>query len=346
MIYSEQQHFDSDYMEGAHPLILQRLLETNMEKTPGYGTDEYTKNAQEKIREACQCPTADVHFLVGGTQTNATVIDAVLSKYQGVIAADTGHIAVHEAGAIEANGHKVLTLAHELGKISASQVKEYLTRFYEDSSYEHMVIPGMVYISQPTEYGTLYSADEIDAIYQVCREYEIPLFIDGARLGYGLMAEGTDVTLPFLAKHCDLFYIGGTKVGALFGEAVVCTKPGLLKHFLTMTKQNGALLAKGRILGIQFDTLFTDELYLKISKHAIDMAMKLKRALLDKGYRLLLDSPTNQQFVILENQKMRELEEKVTFSKWEYVDENHTAVRFATSWATREEDLDALIAML
>lgn len=346
MEYSKQQHFDSDYMEGAHPRILERLLATNLEKTPGYGTDDYCVSAKSKIRSACECPEAEVHFLVGGTQANATVIDAILANYQGVIAADTGHIAVHEAGAIEASGHKVITIPHQDGKVSAEKVKDYLTRFYADGTYTHMVMPGMVYISHPTEYGTLYSAEELSELYEVCQEYQLPLFVDGARLGYGLMATNTDVTLPFLAKHCDVFYIGGTKVGALFGEAVVCTKPGLLKQFVTITKQHGALMAKGRLLGIQFDTLFTQDLYFNIARHAILMAEKLKEAFLNKGYPLFIDSPTNQQFVVLENEKMKELSEKVTFSVWEPVDENHTAVRFATSWATKEEDIDSLIAML
>lgn len=346
MEYSKQQHFDSDYMEGAHPKILERLMATNMEKTPGYGSDNYCESAKNKIRSACECPDAEVHFLVGGTQTNATVIDAILANYQGVLAAETGHIAVHEAGAIEASGHKILTLPHHLGKISAAAVREYLEKFYADGTYTHMVMPGMVYISHPTEYGTLYTAEELAALYEVCQDYEIPLFVDGARLGYGLMATNTDISLPFLAKHCDVFYIGGTKVGALFGEAVVCTKPGLMKQFFTVIKQHGALLAKGRLLGIQFDTLFTDDLYFHIARHAIVMAEQLKEALVSKGYSLFIDSPTNQQFVVLENDKMKELSEKVTFSIWEPVDENHTAVRFATSWATKEEDLKCLIDLL
>ena len=346
MEYSKQQHFDSDYMEGAHPKILQRLLETNMEKTPGYGTDAYCQSAKEKIQKACQCEDAEVHFLIGGTQTNATIIDAILANYQGVLAADSGHIACHEAGAIEATGHKVITLPHILGKISGAQVKEYLENFYNDSTYTHMVIPGMVYISHPTEYGTLYTAKELAELYEVCKEYELPLFVDGARLGYGLMANNADIDLPFLAKHCDVFYIGGTKVGALFGEAVVCTKPNLFKYFFTTTKQHGALLAKGRLLGIQFDTLFTDHLYFKIAKHAIQMAEKLKKAFIEKGYTLFVDSPTNQQFVILDNEKLELLAEKVTFSIWENVDDSHTAVRFATSWGTKEEDVDCLIEML
>lgn len=343
---SKRQHFESDYMEGAHPLILERLVATNLEKTPGYGTDDYCTSAKNKIREACECPEAEVHFLIGGTQTNATVIDGILSNYQGVLAADTGHIAIHEAGAIEASGHKVLTIPHSLGKINANSVREYLKRYYADSSYEHMVMPGMVYISHPTEYGTLYTAKELADLHEVCKEYDIPLFVDGARLGYGLMATDTDIDLPYLAKNCDVFYIGGTKVGALFGEAVVCTKPGLLKHFFTVIKQHGALIAKGRLLGIQFDTLFTDRLYFEISRHAITMAEKLKRSLIAKEYQLFIDSPTNQQFVVLENKKMNELSEKVTFSVWEPVDETHTAVRFATSWATKEEDLDELIELL
>lgn len=346
MNYSEQQHFDSDYMEGAHPKILERLLATNLEKTPGYGTDEYCNSAKAKIAKACECEDAEIHFLIGGTQTNATVIDGILNNYEGVLAAETGHIAIHEAGAIEASGHKVLTLPHKEGKIDAKTVEDYLRRFYADGTYPHMVCPGMVYISHPTEYGTIYSAKELADLHTVCKQYDIPLFVDGARLGYGLMATGTDVTLPYLAKHCDVFYIGGTKVGAMFGEAVVCTKPGLLKHFFTVIKQHGALMAKGRLLGIQFDTLFTDDLYFEISRHAICFAEKLKKALIQKGYSLFLDSPTNQQFVILENEKMKELSEKVTFSVWEPVDEHHTAVRFATSWATKEEDIDALIALL
>ncbi len=338
-------NFGCDYLEGAHEKILARFIETNMEKEPGYGADKYTISAKKKILEACECPDGEVFLLVGGTQTNSTVIDAYLNNYQGVIAAPTGHIACHESGAIESCGHKVLTIPQHLGKINAGELKEFLVNFYEDETYEHQVIPGMVYISHPTEYGTLYTKAEFQAIYDVCKEYEMPLFVDGARLGYGLAAAETDVTLPDLAKLCDVFYIGGTKVGALCGEAVVFTKKAP-KFFFTTVKQHGALLAKGRLAGIQFDTLFTDDLYMEISKHAIRLANILKEGVLAKGYKLLIDSPTNQQFIILDNEKYAELKKQVAFSTWEKVDADHTAIRFATSWATKEEDIRALLELL
>ncbi|MBQ1241014.1 MAG: low specificity L-threonine aldolase, partial [Lachnospiraceae bacterium] len=295
-------NFGCDYLEGAHEKILARFIETNMEKEPGYGADKYTISAKKRILDACECPDGEVFLLVGGTQTNSTVIDAYLNNYQGVIAAPTGHIACHESGAIESCGHKVLTIPQHLGKIDAGELKEFLVNFYADETYEHQVIPGMVYISHPTEYGTLYTKAELEAIYTICKEYEMPLFVDGARLGYGLAADDTDVTLPDLAKLCDAFYIGGTKVGALCGEAVVFTKKAP-KFFFTTVKQHGALLAKGRLVGIQFDTLFTDDLYMEISKHAIHLANILKAGVLAKGYKLLLDSPTNQQFIIVDNEK-------------------------------------------
>ena len=337
-------YFENDYCEGAHQLILKRLTESNMEKVPGYGMDPYCSQAKEKIRNACGCPDGEVFFLVGGTQTNAVVIASMLNRYEGVLCAVTGHINAHEAGAIEFTGHKVLPLPQYDGKISATDLKEYLQTYYADGSYDHMVFPGMVYISHPTEYGTLYTKQELRDISGVCREYEIPLFMDGARLGYGLAAE-TDVTLKDIAELTDVFYIGGTKVGALCGEAVVFPKKAP-KHFFTMIKQQGALLAKGRLLGIQFDVLFTDNLYLEISKNAIETAAKLKAALKEKGYRLFINSPTKQIFVILENQKMKELGKKVKFSFWEKYDEDHTVVRFATSWATKMEDIDQLIGIL
>jgi len=339
-------HFDSDYLEGAHPEILRRLMETNMEKTSGYGTDIYCEEARKKIRKACNCPEAEVFFLMGGTQTNATVIDAILSRTEGVIAADTGHISIHEAGAIEASGHKVLALPHENGKLSASAIEKYIENFYDDGNHEHMVSPGMVYISHPTEYGTLYTKKELEEIRIVCHRHEIPLYLDGARLGYALVAKDTDITLEVIASNCDAFYIGGTKVGALFGEAVVFTKPNRIKHFLSIVKQHGALLAKGRLLGIQFDTLFDNNLYFEISKNAIEMADKLKGIFEEKGYKFFLKTPTNQQFIILENEKMKQLSEKVTFSFWETLDENHTVVRFATSWATNEDDVEKLRQIL
>lgn len=336
--------FENDYCEGAHETILKRLTETNMEKVPGYGRDFYCDQAKEKIKEACGCPNGEVYFLVGGTQTNSVVIASMLNRYEGVLSAVTGHVNSHEAGAIEFTGHKVLPLPQKDGKISAADLKAYLETYYADGSFDHMVFPGMVYISHPTEYGTLYTRQELADISQVCRKYEIPLFMDGARLGYGLAAD-TDVTLKDIAEYTDVFYIGGTKVGALCGEAVVFPEKAP-KHFFTMIKQQGALLAKGRLLGIQFDTLFTDNLYLEISKNAIDTAAKLKKALKEKDYKLFIDSPTNQIFVILENAKMEELGKKVRFSFWEKYDETHTVVRFATSWATKMEDIEALIAIL
>lgn len=340
------QYFTSDYMEGAHPLILQRLMESNMEKTSGYGTDPYCESARRKIREACECPEAEVHFFTGGTQTNAVVISALLRTYEGIMAAESGHIMTHEAGAIEFTGHKVMELSGLDGKLSPSVVRRYLEDFQKDENKEHMVSPGMVYISQPTEYGTLYTKKELQELSKVCKKYNIPLYLDGARLGYGLMAKGTDVGLADIAQCCDVFYIGGTKVGAMFGEAVVLTPSVQIKQFATIMKQRGALLAKGRLLGIQFDTLFTDDLYYKNAKQAVDMAMKLKNALLKKGYKLFIDSPTNQQFVILNKEKMTTLSKTVAFSFWEKMDEEHTVVRFATSWATNENDVDELIRLL
>lgn len=338
--------FESDYMEGAHERILQRLIETNMEKLSGYGGDRYCEQAKLKIRECCECAEADIYFLVGGTQTNQLIIDSLLKSYEGVLAASTGHVNTHEAGAIEFTGHKVLGLPHTCGKIEADSLKNYLQIYYADANYEHMVFPGMVYISHPTEYGTLYSKQELADISSVCRDYKIPLYLDGARLGYGLMSKSTDLTLPDIAKFCDIFYIGGTKVGALCGEAVVFTKNNAPKHFLTLMKQHGALLAKGRLLGLQFDTLFTDGLYFEISRHAIEMAELLKKVFQEKAYRFFLESPTNQQFVVLENQKMAQLKEKVLFSFWEKADDDHTVVRFATSWATKKEDIEELAAIL
>lgn len=338
--------FECDYNEGAHEKILQRFIETNMDQEVGYGDDKYTASAKEKIKAACQCPEADVHFLVGGTQTNATILDTMLQPYEGVLCAATGHIAAHEAGAVEFTGHKVLTLPQYNGKLHAEDINAYLEKFYSDDSYEHMVFPGAVYISHPTEYGTLYTAAELKEISEVCHKYELPLYLDGARLGYGLMSFDTDVTLPMIAEYCDAFYIGGTKVGALCGEAVVFTKNNTPKHFLTRIKQHGALLAKGRVLGVQFDTLFTDNLYFDISRHAIEMAELLKKGFAEKGYQFFLESPTNQQFIILEDTEMEELKKKVGFSFWEKYDETHTVVRFATSWATKRESVETLLSML
>ncbi len=338
--------FESDYIAGAHPRILERLSETNMELHSGYGEDIFCQQAKEKIRTACACPEAQIEFLVGGTQTNALVIDSLLPRWDGVIAADTGHVSTHEAGAIEYTGHKVITLCSEQGKLSAVAVRQWLEDFYNDGNCEHMVQPGMVYISHPTEYGTLYTKAELTALSEVCREYRIPLFLDGARLGYGLMSKESDMALPDIAALCDVFYIGGTKVGALCGEAVVFTRGNRPAHFINLKKKHGALLAKGRLLGIQFDTLFTDDLYFKISYHAITMAEKLKKILKEKGFSFYLESPTNQQFVIIEDDKMEDLKEKILFSFWEKYDNTHTVIRFVTSWSTQEEDLIALRAAL
>lgn len=338
--------FENDYSHNAHEKILERLLETNREAASGYGTDFYTESAKEKIRQACGCPQAQVYFLVGGTQTNQNVIDAMLAGYEGVVAAESGHVSQHEAGAIEYSGHKVLTVMQHEGKIPAKELERYLTAFFADENHEHMVFPGMVYISHPTEYGTLYSKAELEALSGVCKQYDIPLYLDGARLGYALASYETDVTLKDIARLCDAFYIGGTKVGALFGEAVVFTNQKVPKHFVTRMKQHGALLAKGKVLGIQFDTLFTDELYFSISRHAIDCAEELKRIFEEKAYTFYLKSPTNQQFILLDNDKMEILKDKVRFSFWEPYDEKHTIVRFATSWATTKEELNALRKIL
>lgn len=339
-------HFDTDYMEGAHPEVMRRLVETNLEQTPGYGCDDYTARAKDLIREACGQPQAAVQFLVGGTQTNATVIDALLARHEGVLGAESAHINVHESGAIEATGHKVLTLPQYDGKVKAADVEAYIRNFYCDETYEHMVAPGMLYISHPTELGTLYTLRELEDLSRVCREANIPLYMDGARLGYGLAAEGTDVTLKDIARLCDVFYIGGTKVGALFGEAVVAARPERLPHFFSLVKQHGALLAKGRLLGIQFGALFTDGLYQRIGAHAVRLALKLKQAFVAKGYKLHLDSPTNQQFVCLPNETIDRLMCEATFELWGPRGETETVVRFVTSWATREEDVDKLIALL
>ena len=339
-------YFENDYSEGAHEKVLEALIKTNYEKLSGYGSDQYCESAKEKIKKACKCDDAQVYFLVGGTQTNQVVIDTVLNSYEGVIAAKTGHVSAHEAGAFELSGHKVLTIPEHDGKIDVNELKEYIETFYGDENHEHMVFPGMVYISHPTEYGTLYTKDELENISKVCNEYKIPLYLDGARLGYGVMAKDTDVDIPTIAKYCDIFYIGGTKVGALCGEAIVFTKGNMPKYFTTMVKQHGALLAKGRLLGVQFDTLFTDDLYLKIGKTAIDTAELLKKGLQDKGYRFYLDSPTNQQFIILENSKLEELSKHVRYGFWEKYDDSHTVIRFATSWATTKEDVEKLMELL
>jgi threonine aldolase len=338
--------FASDYMEGAHPRILERLQQTNLLKTAGYGLDTFSESARAKIRTCCAAPDADIFFLVGGTQTNAVMIDAFLRPWQGVIAAASGHIAVHEAGAVEFGGHKVLTLPQTDGKLTAAGIDACLSAWQQDENRDHMVMPGLVYLSQPTEFGTLYSRDELAQISRVCHDFGISLYVDGARLAYALACPENDVTLPDLAEYCDAFYIGGTKCGALFGEAVVIPEHDALPHLFTIMKQHGALLAKGRIAGIQFDTLFTDGLYSEIGRIAIVAATRIRAAMLEKGYRLAFPSPTNQLFPFLENRQAERLSEKVDMSFWERVNEDHVIMRIATSWATRDEDVARLIDLL
>lgn len=337
--------FRCDYAEGAHPEILKRLTETNFEQLDGYGSDPYTESAKKKILEACGCPDGEVHFLVGGTQTNSTVIAALLADYEGAVAVETGHISVHEAGAVEYTGHKVLTLPQHLGKMDPAELEAFLAASDADPNKDHMVWPGLVYISLSTEYGTIYSCPELTDLQSVAHKYGLPLFVDGARLGYALASPACDYTLADLARLCDVFYIGGTKVGALCGEAVVFPHGGP-KHFFTTIKQHGALLAKGRLLGVQFDTLFTDNLYGRIAANAIDRAREMIAVLKEKGIPFFLESPTNQQFVILENGYMDHLSKEVGFDIWQPYDENHTVVRFATSWATTSEQIQRLKELL
>lgn len=338
--------FENDYLEGAHSKVLSRLIETNMIQESGYGNDSFTKQAEERIKEVIDMPTAEVRFLTGGTQTNQIIVDTMLTAYEVVIAADIGHISTHEAGAIEYTGKKILALPTNDGKLSAKSVKAYIETFYKDANHEHMVFPGMVYISFPTEYGTLYSKAELEQLSIVCKAYQIPLFIDGARLGYGLASPQSDVTIKDIATLCDVFYIGGTKIGALCGEAVVFTKSNMPKHFTTQVKQHGALLAKGRLLGVQFLELFTNDLYFEISTHAIQMAERLKTVFIEKGYQLYIDSPTNQQFFIIDNDTVQTLQGKVKFSLWEKYDDTHTIVRFVTNWATLEENIEQLESLI
>ena len=335
--------FQCDYTEGAHPAIMQRMIETNMEQTNGYGLDPYCDSARQKIKDLCECQDMDVHFLVGGTQTNTTVISAALRPYQGAVAAVSGHINVHETGAIEATGHKVLPLPSEDGKIAAAQVEEMCHAHWTDGSQEHMVQPGMVYVSNPTEYGTLYTKAELEAIGKVCRKYDLILFVDGARMAYGLGAEGNDLTLADYAAISDVFYIGGTKAGALFGEAVVITDERLKKDFRYMIKRQGGMLAKGRLLGIQYEVLMEDDLYTELGRHANVLAAKIKEAFLKKGYESYMDSVTNQQFFILPLADLEKLGEKYSYSFERNTDATHALVRFCTSWATTEEQVNELL---
>lgn len=338
--------FESDYNNGAHPKILEALIKTNDDKTPGYGTDVYCDRAKKKIAEACGREDVQVEFLVGGTQTNSIIIATMLRDHEGVIAAKTGHINCHEAGAVEYSGHKVTELPQYLGKLHADDVEHYIADFYNDDNHEHMVFPGMVYISHPTEYGTLYTKAELTQLHEVCRKYSIPLFLDGARLAYGLASRDTDVTLWDIAALTDVFYIGGTKCGALCGEAVVFTGNCRPAHFVNAIKKRGALLAKGRLLGVQFDALFTDNLYDRIGKHAIDLAEELKNIIRSKNIPFFLDSPTNQQFIVVENTRLEELGKEVRYGFWEKYDDTHTVIRLATSWATSAEDIERLKEVL
>lgn len=333
--------FESDYNNGVHPTVLQHIIETNTLQSKSYGFDEWSESARQKIRETIACPNADIFFLVGGTQANATAIDGMLAGYEGVISVETAHINVHESGAIEASGHKVITLPSHDGKMSAADLEAWQKAFHADPSNEHMVIPGMVYITYPTELGSIYSAKEIEEIQSVCNTYDLKLYIDGARMGYGLASTECDIDFPWLAQHCDAFYIGGTKVGALCGEAVVFPKDNAPRHFMNIVKRHGALLAKSRLAGVQFDALFTDNLYLQISKHAIDMAMKLREIFSAAGLTLR-NSCTNQQFVELSHKQMEHIMGSVLFETWEPIDENTMLCRFVTSWATTDEDLRAL----
>lgn len=339
-------YFQCDYAEGCHPKILERLTETNFVQTPGYSEDDICERARDAVRSVCGTPHADVHFLVGGTQANTTVISHILRPWQGALCADTGHIAIHETGAIEATGHKVLTLPNTNGTITAQQVIEYCTNHYNDASHEHIVQPGMVYISFPTESGTLYTKQQLTDLYAACKQWDLPLFIDGARLGYGLMSPACDLTIGELAQLCDVFYMGGTKCGALFGEAVVINNERLKKDFRYSIKRHGGMLAKGRLLGIQFLTLMENGLYFEICKQAVDYAMEIRRAFEAKGIEMFGTSMTNQQFPILTGEQMAKFDGKFAYEFWGNYDESHSIVRFCTSWATTRENVDALLATI
>ena len=339
-------YFNSDYTAGAHAEVLEALLRTNLEHTVGYGLDSYTAEARALIREAIGCDDAEIMFLVGGTQTNATAIDGILARHEGVLAAESGHIAVHESGAIEASGHKVLTLPEYGGKVRAEDVDRYITEFYRDETFQHMVAPGMLYISQPTEYGTIYSLEELEGLSAVCHKHNIPLYIDGARMGYALAAEGADFTLRDIARLADVFYIGGTKCGALFGEALVVTNRTLLKQLFPLVKQHGALLAKGRLLGLQFGVLFSNGLYERICGNAVALALRLREIMRRAGYEVVIESPTNQQFFRLPNDVIDKLRCSVSFDYWGPRGAESSIVRFVTSWATTEADIDELERLL
>ena len=336
-------YFQCDYAEGCHPKILEKLTETNFMQTPGYSEDAICDAARAAVRKVCGTPHADVHFLVGGTQANTTVISHILRPWQGALCADTGHIAVHETGAIEATGHKVLTMPNSNGTISAQQIHDYCTNHWNDGAHEHIVQPGMVYISFPTESGTLYTKQQLTDIYAACKQWDLPLFIDGARLGYGLMSPACDLTIEELASLCDVFYIGGTKCGALFGEAVVITSDKLKKDFRYSIKRHGGMLAKGRLLGVQFLTLMEDGLYFEICKQAVAYALEIRKAFEAKGVEMYGTSMTNQQFPILSEAQMKHFDSRFAYEYWGRYDDSHHIVRFCTSWATKQENMDALL---
>lgn len=342
----EKLHFASDYMEGAHPRVLEKLIQTNLESHPGYGEDQYCKKAKQEILDACGLENGEVFFLVGGTQTNAVVIDSLLHSYQGVITITSGHINTHEAGAIEFTGHKVITLESHDGKLVANDLKAYMENYHKDLNKEHTVMPKMVYLSQPTEYGTLYNKQELEDIYAICKQYDLYLYIDGARLAYGLSSKANDVSLKDFAHLCDAFYIGGTKCGLLFGEAVVLTRKNLIPHFFTSIKQHGALLSKGRLLGVQFHALFEDGLYQHIGDLAITYAMIIKDKLASVGYKMPIDSYTNQIFFLVSQEEMAYFEKYVEFGFMEMVDPDTAMIRFCTSWSTTKEDCDQLCKII
>ncbi len=339
-------YFNNDYCEGAHPQVMEKLLATNLVQTVGYGEDAYCLEAARLIKKKCERDDIDVHFLVGGTQTNLTFIASALRPHQGVISADTGHIYVHETGSIEAVGHKILALPSPDGKINATQVQQVCDDHYSDVTHEHMVQPKLVYISNPSEVGSIYSRAELTALHETCRQNDLILYMDGARLGYGLCSPENDLDLPTIARLCDAFYIGGTKVGLLFGEALVICHEHLQPDFRYIIKQKGGMLAKGRLLGVQFTALFSDDLYFAMGRHAIEMALQIKAACTSKGYALLIDSSTNQQFPILPDAVLEKLSEEFVYSYWQRIDEHHSAVRFCTSWATLPENVEQLIAAI
>lgn len=339
-------YFNSDYMVGAHPEVLARLIETNAAHTVGYGDDEYTARARELILKRCGIPSGNVFFMVGGTQTNAVVIDRLTDRNDGVLAADTAHIAVHEAGAIELTGHKVITLPDPEGKLRSDAIDRYMSTFYSDETNPHMVRPALVYLSFPTELGLLYSKQELEDIYNVCRQWNMLLYIDGARMAYGLASPYNNLELSDIARLSDAFYIGGTKCGALFGEAVVTRRPELFNRFISLMKMHGALLAKGRLLGVQFETLFDSDLYERIGRHAVDMAFKLKEIFTERGYRAVYDSPTNQQFFQLPNDVIECLKNGAAFELWGAPGLSDSTVRFVTDWSTTPASLDALASLL